>query len=153
MREWHASEQPGPLILLPVNPSPSVTGSTHPLTTRLRVDSPATSWVSALLAGHELLEPMGRAFRQLNGAVVLPGAVGIGGPLQRRAELDSLVHETDQATRELATTDASLAQAANGLIAAESSLIDAQVHALTGEVFTKVNTTPLGSTWRTPTNT
>src|SRR5205814_7445330 len=90
-------------------------------------DGPALAWVRALLAGHEVLDAgKGHALRRANGAVFLDSrASTTGGPLQRRAELDALEKElqeaaamrnqartTEEATiRELAAAEAALATA------------------------------------------
>src|SRR5213076_715282 len=95
IRTWHAEAQPGPLVLLPCVPGPRLAAHGHPLKDELRVDGPAAAWVRALLAGHEVLT--GGALRRANGAVFLDGgttaAGGASGPLQRRAELETLEQE------------------------------------------------------------
>ena len=68
------------------------------------MDGPATAWVQALLAGHEVLDGSrgaGAALRRPNGAVFLDGGPatgsGAGGPLQRRAELEALEQDVREA--------------------------------------------------------
>ncbi|HXM39359.1 MAG TPA: chromosome segregation protein SMC [Gemmatimonadales bacterium] len=129
IRAWHEETQPGPLVLLPCVPGPRLAADGHPLKDELRVDGPAAAWVRALLAGHEVLE--GGALRRANGAVFLDSgttATAGGGPLQRRAELETLAKEvreaeaardralaTEDATvKELATAEAALAAAGQG---------------------------------------
>src|SRR5438128_3882696 len=56
VRHWHDQVRPGPLVLLPCVPGPRLAADGHPLQERLRVDGPATAWVQALLAGHEVLD-------------------------------------------------------------------------------------------------
>jgi len=103
IRAWHAEAQPGPLVLLPCVPGPRLAADGHPLQDELRVDGPAAAWVRALLAGHEVLAGgEGRAVRRANGAVFLDGGIGAGaggagGPLQRRAELETLEQEVREA--------------------------------------------------------
>src|SRR5262249_1798041 len=55
IRAWHATAQPGPLVLLPCVPGPRLGADGHPLRDELRVDGPAAAWVRALLTGHEVL--------------------------------------------------------------------------------------------------
>ncbi len=95
IRRWHDSAQPGPLVLLPAHPGPREGADGHAVADALRVDGPAAAWVRALLAGHEVL-PGGRAVRRANGAVFLD-ASNPGGPLTRRAELETLAHDVSEA--------------------------------------------------------
>src|SRR5439155_1335671 len=99
------------------------TAAGHPLKDALRVDGAAAAWVQALLAGYEVLDG-GKALRRANGAVFLDGGGG-GGPLQRRAELESLEQEVDdarasetRAAEELEGTLAELAGAEAAFLAA-----------------------------------
>ncbi|PYP70772.1 MAG: hypothetical protein DMD41_14165 [Gemmatimonadetes bacterium] len=125
IRSWHEEEQPGPLVLLPCVPGPRVAADGHPLKDEVRVAGPAAAWVRALLAGHEVLEGhAGRALRRANGAVFLCGAT-TGGPLQRRAELETLAQEVREAEaardRAVATIEATVQE----LAAAEAAFADA----------------------------
>ena len=95
IRRWHETAQPGPLVLLPAHPGPREAADGREVPDALRVDGPAAAWVRALLAGHEVL-PGGRAVRRANGAVFLDAA-GPGGPLTRRAELETLTHDVQEA--------------------------------------------------------
>src|SRR5437762_4219743 len=123
IRRWHEEVHPGPLVLLPCLPGPRLAADGEPLPAALRVDGPAAAWVRALLTGHEVLEG-GRALRRANGAVFLDGAAS-GGPLQRRAELETIGQELagaegarERAGAELTTTTAELAQAEAAFTAA-----------------------------------
>jgi len=123
IRRWHDEAHPGPLLLLPSLPGPKRAADGEPLPAALRVDGPAAAWVRALLTGHEVLEG-GRALRRANGAVFLDGAAS-GGPLQRRAELETIGQELagaeggrERAGAELTTTTAELAQAEAAFAAA-----------------------------------
>ena len=123
IRRWHDEAHPGPLLLLPSVPGPKRAADGEPLPAALRVDGPAAAWVRALLTGHEVLEG-GRALRRANGAVFLDGAAS-GGPLQRRAELETIGQELagaegarERAGAELTTTTAELAQAEAAFTAA-----------------------------------
>src|SRR5207247_7638794 len=117
IRRWHEEVPPGPLVLLPCLPGPRLAADGEPLPAALRVDGPAAAWVRALLTGHEVLEG-GRALRRANGAVFLDGATS-GGPLQRRAELETIGQELagaeggrERPAAEPASTTAEPAQAA-----------------------------------------
>jgi chromosome segregation protein len=97
IQAWHASEQPGAIVLLPADSGPTGPSGDNPLRDRLYAQGPAEQWVRALLAGSEVLEPTGRALRRPNGAVLLAGAPSPSGPLRRRAELESLANEVGEA--------------------------------------------------------
>ncbi|HUL01935.1 MAG TPA: AAA family ATPase [Gemmatimonadales bacterium] len=128
IREWHAREQPGPLLLLPAVPGPRLSADGHVLDDGLRADGPAAAWVRALLAGHEVLDG-GRVLRRANGAVFLAGPT-TSGPLLRRAELEGLERDVadaaaarERAAAQVEDTLAELARAeadyATGATAAE----------------------------------
>ncbi|HEY3279272.1 MAG TPA: chromosome segregation protein SMC [Gemmatimonadales bacterium] len=129
VRAWHAEAQPGPLVLLPCVPGPRLAADGHPLKDELRVDGPAAAWVRALLAGHEVLEGgSGRALRRANGAVFLDGAAGSGagsGPLQRRAELETLEQELREAEAATGRAQATLDSTVTELAAAEAAFAEA----------------------------
>ena len=132
IRAWHAETEPGPLVLLPCVPGPRVTADGHPLEDELRVDGPAAAWVRALLAGHEVLPAGdGRAVRRANGAVFLDGGpatdrgAGGGGPLQRRAELETLEQDVGDAEAARGRAAATLEAAGTELTAAEAALAEA----------------------------
>ncbi|HXL10508.1 MAG TPA: chromosome segregation protein SMC [Gemmatimonadales bacterium] len=118
VRQWHQRTEPGPLVLLPCAPGPRRAADGHPLADELRVDGPAAAWVRALLAGHEVLDG-GRALRRANGAVYLAGAAA-GGPLERRAELEALGHELEEAETRRATAATALQRTLSGLATAEA---------------------------------
>ncbi|HYK82554.1 MAG TPA: chromosome segregation protein SMC [Gemmatimonadales bacterium] len=123
IRRWHTAAQPGPLVLLPCAPGPRRTAEGHPLEDALRVDGPATAWVRALLAGHEVLDGAagGRALRRGNGAVFLAAAT-TGGPLQRRAELAALAQDVAAAEAARGRAMAALDETLTALAAAEAAL-------------------------------
>jgi chromosome segregation protein len=125
-------------VLLPCVPGPRLGADGHPLKDELRVDGPAAAWVRALLTGHEVLGP--GALRRANGAVFLDTTSStVGGPLQRRAELDVLekdVHEAetnleraraseDSSTKELASAEQSLAEATHAAEQARRAELEA----------------------------
>ncbi|HEV8399029.1 MAG TPA: AAA family ATPase [Gemmatimonadales bacterium] len=120
IRTWHAEAQPGPLVLLPCVPGPRLAADGHPLKDELRVDGPAAAWVRALLAGHEVMS--GGALRRANGAVFLDASTGTSaGPLQRRAELETLQQEVRDATAARDRAGAVLDQTMQTLAAAEAA--------------------------------
>jgi len=127
IRRWHEQAQPGPLVLLPSVPGPRLASDGHPLSDDLRVDGPAAAWVRALLAGHEVLdgggEGRGRALRRANGAVFLAGSTPTaGGPLERRAELESLAQDVRDAEARRDTGAATLERTLADLTDAEAAL-------------------------------
>jgi len=130
IRQWHTRAQPGPLVLLPAVPGPRLAADGHPLQDSLRVDGPAAAWVRALLAGHEVLEG-GNALRRANGAVFLASANGAGGngPLERRAELESLGQDAREAEARRDATAATLERTLSELSAAEAAFVEAGAQA------------------------
>ena len=92
VREWHARENPGPLLLLPLDAAPDDPGSQvspETLAALVTVDAPVRGWVRSLL-GHTRPIEGGVGFVDARGAVWLPGTAGGPGPLRRRAELYAL---------------------------------------------------------------
>ena len=130
IRQWHTSAKPGPLVLLPAVPGPRLAADGHPLQDSLRVDGPAAAWVRALLAGHEVLEG-GNALRRANGAVFLTGTNGAGGggPLERRAELETLNQDAREAEARRGATAAALERTVGELSAAEATFVEAGARA------------------------
>jgi len=111
VRDWHAEANPGPLLLLPLDATPSAGAEdgNDSLTALVNAAEPARGWVRALLGRVQAVDG-GRAFIDARGAVWLPGSVAGPGPLQRRAELHALREELSalEVTREqaLAAADA-----------------------------------------------
>ena len=129
IRQWHNGAKLGPLVLLPAVPGPRLAADGHPLQDALRVDGPAAAWVRALLAGHEVLEG-GNALRRANGAVFLAGTNGAGsGPLERRAELDTLNQEAGEAEARRGATASTLERTLSELSAAEAAFAEAGARA------------------------
>jgi len=121
---WHAETQPGPLVLLPCVPGPRLGADGHPLKDELRVDGPAAAWVRALLAGHEVIGA--GALRRANGAVFLDsGTTAAGGPLQRRAELEALEKDVQDAAANRDRARATEESTVKELAAAEAALTTA----------------------------
>jgi chromosome segregation protein len=91
VRRWHAENNPGALLLLPldaVGSSSNGTDSTE-LAARVRAEGAAGGWVRALL-GRVHATDDGNSFVDARGAVWLPARESGAGPLRRRAELDEL---------------------------------------------------------------
>jgi chromosome segregation protein len=122
VRAWHVTEQPGALVLLPVQPGPSIAGAEQSFDSRIRAEGPAAEWVRAALAGSEVLDGHGRVLRRASGAIFLTGATAPSGPLRRRAELATLVQEVVRAETGLATAEAALRQSADQLVEREHRL-------------------------------
>lgn len=113
IRVWHAANNPGPLLLLPLDriaesgPSPANGAESGNLIDQVQASAPADKWVRALLAG-VTTQQNGTAFSDARGAVWLPGSVAGPGPLRRRAEIEELqrgLTESDSA-RERASSAA-----------------------------------------------
>ena len=124
IQAWHQQEQPGTLILLPMNPGPR--GTAGASDSRLRVDPQAAPWVAALIGGAEVLDASGRALRRANGAVYLTGPTSAAGPIRRRAELKSLISEIDATTARLAAATARRDRTAHDLVAEELAAAESQ---------------------------
>ena len=124
IRVWHASANPGPLLLLPVDSMSEDTAGTpmpNALAHLVNASVPARAWVRNLL-GHVHAMDDGRAFVDARGAMWLPGTTTGPGPLRRRAELATLREQlvSLRAAREQA------ARAADGMrdaLAASETLV------------------------------
>jgi len=108
VQAWHAEQQPGSLVLLPLDPGPLGGQDGQPLDDRLRVEGPAAGWVRAALAGSEVLDAAGRVLRRASGAIFLSGAAAPSGPLRRRAELATLGQEVERGAGALAAAELAL---------------------------------------------
>ena len=118
---WHQEAQPGALVLLPIHPGPT-SGAGRNIGHGLQMLEPATSWVQALVAGSEVLDPAGRALQRPNGAVYLSTGQAQQGPLRRRADLESLGAELITTEARLAAADAALAHTVARLAELEGAL-------------------------------
>lgn len=109
VRDWHATANPGPLLLLPLDAlNDSLSGQDLPdaLSHRVSATGAGREWVNALL-GHARSVDEGSAFVDARGAIWLPGSTAGPGPLRRRAELASLRSEleaTEEARKVAAAT-------------------------------------------------
>jgi len=124
IQAWHATEQPGALILLPVEPGPAMHGGS--VDQRLRIDPVARQWIAALVGGSEVLSHGARALRRANGAIFLTGPSAAAGPIRRRAELKSLERELATATATLAAVEARRSETAAELVALEAAAAAAE---------------------------
>jgi chromosome segregation protein len=93
VRAWHATANPGPLLLLPLDAMTEDTAG-EPLPDALahlvNATAPARAWVRNLLGHVHAVGDDGQAFVDARGAVWLPGSTAGPGPLRRRAELGEL---------------------------------------------------------------
>jgi chromosome segregation protein len=118
IQAWHATESPGPLVLLPDSgPAGPVPGDELPVS----ADGPAAAWARALLGGHEILDAAGRAIRRPNGAVALAGDSAGGGLLARRAELEAIRGDVARRRRDVERLTGEQAAAADAHAAAAAA--------------------------------
>jgi chromosome segregation protein len=93
VRAWHASTEPGPLLLLPIDSVTEQTSDLVEIPSGLEVlveaASPASRWVRVLLGRVTWIES-GAAFVDARGAMWLPATESGPGPLRRRAEITEL---------------------------------------------------------------
>lgn len=138
VRAWHATANPGPLLLLPLDAlrEEQTSGEdAEALSHRVDASGPSQRWVRALL-GHAQAVDDGAAFIDARGAVWLPGAVSGPGPLRRRAELFALRAELtatervrQQAMAEADTLRAAVQESERRVLDASGALEAAQVDA------------------------
>ncbi|HEV8496424.1 MAG TPA: chromosome segregation protein SMC [Gemmatimonadaceae bacterium] len=138
VRAWHATANPGPLLLLPLDAAQDAQGgeiTEDALSHRVDATGPGRAWVRALL-GHAHSVDDGSAFTDARGAVWLPGTTAGPGPLRRRAELFALRAEliaTDNARQQaMAAADTlrtAVQESERKLIDASATLESAQVDA------------------------
>jgi chromosome segregation protein len=122
IQEWHAQHQPGPLVLLPLEPGPVTPPTGESFGDRLQAQGPAAAWVRAALAGSEVLDEEGRVLRRASGAIFLSGVGAPFGPIRRRAELATLTREVEQAEAALADAEAALRTTETRLAELEQAL-------------------------------
>ena len=115
---WHRETNPGPLLLLPVEPGPAGDRGGGELAERTGAEGAAARWVHALLAGARPFAPDGDAIVRANGAIFFPGHSGAAGPLRRRAELEALADDAARLESDLSDLDRSLVSAAERLAGA-----------------------------------
>ena len=121
VRLWHTENNPGSLLLLPLDAQPDSASTGSALSALADATEPARSWARVLLDG-VVAEDSGMAFVDSRGAVWLPGSSGGEGPLRRRAELAATRTELDAREMERAYASA-------GLERARVTLAEAEYHA------------------------
>lgn len=118
VRAWHATTNPGPLLLLPLDaaaPAATQLEDSADLAALVRAtDESAAGWVRTLLGQVRAVEE-GTAFIDARGAVWLPATVAGPGPLRRRAELTDV-------KRDLNASASVLRHAAAGAAASRGAL-------------------------------
>lgn len=139
VRSWHATANPGPLLLLPLDGLREDViahdEGAEALSHRVNTTGAALQWVRALLGRVQSVDD-GAAFIDARGAVWLPGNTGGPGPLRRRAELFALRAEltaTEQARLQAAVTAdelrAAVQESERRVVEASAALEAAQVDA------------------------
>ena len=136
VRTWHATANPGPLLLLPLDAlRDDQSNEDDALSSKVDASGAGRQWVRALL-GHVHAVDEGAAFVDARGAVWLPGSIAGPGPLRRRAELFALRAEltaTEQARQTaLAAADAlrlAVQESEKRVLEASGALESAQVDA------------------------
>ena len=113
VREWHATVNPGPLLLLPLDAPEPDWEISDALAGMLDVQDVAKRWVRSLLGQVRAVDD-GSAFLDARGAMWLPGRGAGPGPLRRRAELFELRAELSacDAARQAANVEADASRAA-----------------------------------------
>ncbi|HZE08050.1 MAG TPA: chromosome segregation protein SMC, partial [Gemmatimonadaceae bacterium] len=128
VRAWHASTEPGPLLLLPIDSAPDESRDTEAATALadlVEASSPARAWVRSLLGRVSPLEN-GAAFVDARGAIWLPSAEAGPGPLRRRAEIVEL--------RQIVTNSAAARHSAAALAESErTALVSAERSAIVAQ--------------------
>ncbi len=135
IRAWHASVNPGPLLLLPLDSVPIDTGSPEgDLLAGIDAAPEAQGWIRVFLERVRTLHD--GAFIDARGAVWLPGSTAGPGPLRRRAELFALRAELADAEAARAAASRAADEARSAFLAAESDVarrVDQASEAVEGE--------------------
>ena len=123
VREWHASVNPGPLLLLPLDSARSngTSAANGDLLAGIDAAPEAAPWVHALLERVRALQD--GAFVDARGAIWLPGTPAGPGPLRRRAELFALRSELAAVEAARSAAAAAAREARSALLAAESEVV------------------------------
>jgi chromosome segregation protein len=120
VRSWHASTNPGPLLILPLDAAADEDAvAAGDLLPQVEVAPTAATWVRRLLAAVTSIDE-GTAFVDARGAMWLPGSAAGPGPLRRRAELFGLRAELQAANDALTLAMAAAEQGRAALVRAES---------------------------------
>ena len=130
VRAWHASSNPGPLLLLPLDSRVSGDREHDPdadngLSRIVRSESVASDWVRALLGRVTSIES-GTAFIDGRGAIWLPAHFSGPGPLRRRAEIGDSRTLLDEAQTVRERAHAAAESARSALESAERAAALAQ---------------------------
>ena len=120
VRDWHQLNNPGPLLLLPLDFVAADDGMDGSMLAPVEAAAPADRWVRALLGRVRTLGD--GAFVDARGAVWLPGSSGGPGPLRRRAELYALRGEQASAQENHRRFAAAAEAVRQALTAAESEV-------------------------------
>ncbi|MEX2182739.1 MAG: chromosome segregation protein SMC [Gemmatimonadaceae bacterium] len=125
VRAWHAAENPGALLLLPLDALRGTSGAADAtdagdLVARVRADGAAGHWVRALL-GRVRATADGAGFVDARGAVWLPARDAGAGPLTRRAELETLRSALADIGARRAAVQARAQQVHDGVVQAEAT--------------------------------
>lgn len=126
IQAWHQAEQPGTLILLPVQPGPEAGNGA--IDARLKVEPIAEPWVAAIIGGTTPLDT-GRGVRRANGSIWLTGPGTTTGPLRRRAELQELSRNITRTTATVAAADETRIATARELAVMEQAASETEQHA------------------------
>src|SRR3954471_11932413 len=125
IQTWHSEQQPGPLVLLTVQPGPICPVDEVPLEDRLHAEGAAVGWVRAALAGSQVLDESGRVLRRASGAIFLAGVGAPLGPIRRRAELATLNEDLGKAEQSMGAAEAALRAIVEQLGVLEQALAEA----------------------------
>src|SRR6476619_4340024 len=125
IQSWHSEQQPGPLVLLPVQPGPVCSVDEVPLADRLNAEGPAAGGVRAALAGSQVLDESGRVLRRASGAIFLAGVGAPLGPIRRRAELATLTEDIRKAEHSMSAAEEALRSIVEQLGVLEQALGEA----------------------------
>ena len=124
VRTWHAQQNPGPLLLLPLDAQPVEAPVAGTLADEVETSGAGAQWAKALLSGVKASADL-TSFVDARGAVWLPGTSAGPGPLRRRAELFALRAEMSVADARRKETDAAAQLEREALAAAEAASVTA----------------------------
>lgn len=130
IRVWHASTNPGPLLLLPADSDstepPAATGEIEgELSLLVKSQSTAARWVRKLLGRVTAIDG-GTGFVDARGAIWLPANVAGPGPLKRRADINDARRELLVSEKLCGTSTLYAGAARELLIATEHAAAAAQ---------------------------
>lgn len=133
VRAWHATTNPGPLLLLPVDTpvasnEPTGANEEPDLSRGVKAETAAAHWVRALLGRVRVIDS-GSGFIDAKGAIWLPAHFAGPGPLRRRAEIGDSRQQLDEAQKLRDNAATAAASAREALEAAERAAALAQERA------------------------